>query len=185
MKYQKSSHRYEGLLQTTPDSESKENNTMRPGQGARRARCASPGGEWPLPPEGTALGCPWTSLLQVTSRGAHKTHAINPPSLGCVFVICRFSLSVLSLLRYFGAGTRSIFVRSLARVSPVPPQLTIFLFNVVSCSFSLSRGLFRVPLRGFPRLLHCEQFCTVLSLTFAADDRLFPLLTDRHLETNK
>ena len=136
---------------------------------ASQADCAWPGGEWPLPPEGTALGCPWTSLLQVTSRGAHKTHAINPPSLGCVFVICRFSLSVLSLFKYFGAGTRSIFVRSLARVSPVPPQLTIFLFNVVSCSFSLSRGLFRVPLRGFPRLLHCEQFCTVLSLTFAAE----------------
>ena len=91
---------------------------------ASQADCAWPGGEWPLPPEGTAGGCPWTSLLQVTSRGAHKTHAINPPSLGCVFVICRFSLSVLSLFKYFGAGTRSIFVRSLARVSPVPPQLT-------------------------------------------------------------
>ena len=40
-----------------------------------------------------------------------------------------------------------------------------------------SRGLFRVPLRGFPRLLHCEQFCTAVSLIFAAESaasRVFP-----------
>ena len=79
---------------------------------------------------------------------ARKTHATILRIFSCVLVISCFSLSVLSLFWYFGAGTRSISVRSLARVSPVLPQQTIFLFIVVSVymfaldvsSFSVSRG---------------------------------------------
>ena len=41
-----------------------------------------------------------------------------------------------------------------------------------------------MPLRGFPCLLHCDQFCTVLSLTFAADSRRLNLSLRRrsHLD---
>ena len=126
----------------------------------------SRGGEWPRPPEGAAQGCPWTSLLQVASWGARKTHATNSPSLGSLSVICRFSLSELLRLGYTGTVSRCTLVRFRAQFSPVLPQRTNAMLIVVSvytfaldrCSFSVSRGSFRVPLRGFPCLLCASSF---------------------------
>ena len=78
---------------------------------------------------------------------ARKAHATILRVFSCVLVICRFSLSVLSLFWYLGAGTRSIFVRSLARVSPVLPQPTICLFIVCFGVHVRSRCvlIFRLP----------------------------------------
>ena len=143
---------------------------------ASQADCAWPGGEWPLPPEGTAGGCRALRRRSVDITAGGPTGVHN---------LCKTHATISSLRPFFrrfllisllcclfcsvSQATRILSARSASRWSIGDEQGQIIL-RFLAPRVLFNGAHFHSPqVRGFPRLLHCEQFCTVLSLTFAAD----------------
>ena len=110
---------------------------------------APPGGRSPgLPLDLVAAGRLLGSSQDTRHKLAHfllSSRSVTPCGL------CRFDFFfALEQLR------RVLLFAFPRTFSPLLPQRTSVMLIVGSCFFSVTRGVFRVPLRGFPCLLYCD-----------------------------